>query len=75
MYNLFFNGQLPKWFGFDAPITVLGSRATVQQGQQFPSPGKDILFAPSWRMVTDVGKDLMETILPGKLIIIKYLLL
>jgi penicillin amidase len=66
MYNIFFNGQLPSVLGFDAPITVTGSRATVQQGQQFPGPGgRSIFFAPSWRMVTDLNKDLMETNLPG----------
>ncbi len=66
MNNIFFNGALPRWLGFDwGPLELPGNRATVVQGQSFRLAGRATTFAPSWRMITDLGTDEVHTALPG----------
>lgn len=66
MRNLFFQGVLPRFLGFDeGPIPLAGSRATVVQGNLVRAHGRESIFAPSWRYLTDLGRDEAETALPG----------
>lgn len=66
MANIFFNGRLPHWLGFDAgPFPIPGGRATVCQGNIFSFWGRRTSFAPSFRLVTDMGRPLVETNIPG----------
>lgn len=64
--NIFFNGMLPRFAGFDrGPFALPGGRATIAQGQLFRSYGRQTSFAPSWRLIADMGDDAVETALPG----------
>jgi penicillin amidase len=64
--DIFFGGKLPRWLGFDhGPIELAGNRATVVQGGIFSSHNRHTTFAPSWRMVTDLGRDDAHTVLAG----------
>lgn len=64
--NVFFNGALPGFMGFDrGPFAMPGGRATIAQGQLFKSYGRQTSFAPSWRMIADFAEDAVETALPG----------
>ncbi len=64
--NLFFNGKLPKFLGFDpGPYGLMGGRATVHQGQVFNSRGRVTSFTPSIRFITDHAKDEIETCFAG----------
>jgi penicillin amidase len=66
MKNIFFEGRLPLWLGFDhGPIELPGNRATVVQGGIFSSHGRKTTFTPSWRYVTDLGDDSAQTCLAG----------
>lgn len=70
MHNLFFGGKLPMWLGralgIDrGPQALPGGRATLVQGQLFRSHGRVNTFAPSWRFVTDLGRDQASTALVG----------
>jgi penicillin amidase len=66
MRHILFGGKMPTWLGFDrGPISLLGGRATVHQGQLFRSGDRDTSFAPSARMVTDLADDFAHTNLPG----------
>ena len=66
MNNIFFNGALPRWLGYDwGPLELPGNRATVVQGQSFSVAGRATTFSPSWRMVTDLGTAEVHTALPG----------
>ncbi|MBW2203188.1 MAG: penicillin acylase family protein [Deltaproteobacteria bacterium] len=66
MKNILLAGKLPKFLGFDrGPITIQGSLATPHQGQVFESAGRQTTFAPSWRMVTDLSTDEMNTNMAG----------
>jgi len=66
MKHLLFGGKLPRWLGFDrGPIPLLGSRATVHQGQIYRAGGRETTFAPSLRLVTDLSGDEMHTTLAG----------
>jgi penicillin amidase len=66
MTNVFFAGKLPGWLGFDhGPIELEGSRATVVQGGVLTAHGRLTTFAPSWRMITDLGSRDVRTALPG----------
>jgi penicillin amidase len=66
MTNVFFQGRLPKALGFDAgPFPIEGGRASIVQGQVLTAAGRRTSFAPSWRYVTDMGTDQVETALPG----------
>lgn len=64
--NVFFNGALPGFAGFDrGPFALPGGRATIAQGQLFKSYGRATSFAPSWRLIADFAEKAVETALPG----------
>lgn len=66
MKNVFFRGRLPRWLGFDrGPFVLEGGRATIAQGGLFRMHGRATTFAPSWRYVTDMGRDEALTALAG----------
>jgi len=66
MTNIFFDGALPRWLGFDrGPFELPGNRATVVQGGIFSAHGRRTTFTPSWRYVTDLGEDQAATALAG----------
>jgi penicillin amidase len=63
--NLFFGGKLPRFLGFDYPYEHLGSRATIPQAQLYRSAGRDTSFAPTLRIVTDLGTEEMHINMSG----------
>lgn len=64
--HVLFGGKMPRLLGFDrGPIVLPGSRATVAQGQIYRSAGRVTTFAPSLRLVTDLGTDEVHTALAG----------
>jgi penicillin amidase len=66
MTNVFFRGRLPRWLRADhGPVTLVGGRATVAQGGLFRMHGRTTTFAPSWRYVTDLGRDEALTVVAG----------
>ena len=66
MSHILFGGKMPRLLGFDrGPITLAGGRATVNQGQIYRSAGRVTSFAPSVRLVTDLGTDEVHTALAG----------
>jgi len=66
MSHVLFGGKMPRFLGFDrGPITLPGGRATVNQGQIYRSAGRTTTFAPSIRIVTDLGTDEVHTALAG----------
>jgi penicillin amidase len=66
MSHILFGGKVPSWLGFDrGPITILGSRATIHQGQIYRSGNRTTTFCPSFRMVTDLSREEVCTNLAG----------
>jgi penicillin amidase len=66
MKNIFFEGRLPRWIGFDhGPVELPGNRATVVQGGIFTAHERQTTFTPSWRFITDLGEDRALTALAG----------
>jgi len=66
MHNIFFDGALPSFLGFDhGPVELPGNRATVVQGGIFNSHDRQTTFTPSWRFLTDLGIDRARTALAG----------
>ena len=64
--HIFFAGKLPRLLGFDrGPVPLRGGRATPHQGQVYRSAGRDTSFAPSYRLIVDLGDDEAHTCLPG----------
>ena len=64
--HMLFGGKLPRLFGFDrGPITLVGGRATIHQGQLYRSGGRTTTFAPSIRIITDMARDEVRTTLVG----------
>jgi penicillin amidase len=58
MTNLFFNGRLPRWLGFDrGPCVAIGGRATIHQAQLYTSSGRCTSFLPGYRIVSDLATD------------------
>ena len=58
MSHLLLGGKLPRWFGFDrGPVTAIGGRATIHQGQIYRSGGRTTTFVPSYRFVADLASD------------------
>jgi penicillin amidase len=52
--------------GFDyGPVELPGNRATVVQGGIFISHDRQTTFTPSWRFLTDLGRDEALTALAG----------
>ena len=66
MTNLFFGGKLPKFLGFDyGPVPLIGSRATIPQGQIFTEAGRKTTFMPSYRVICDMGESAIHSNIPG----------
>lgn len=66
MTHLFFQGKLPRFLGFDhGPIGLPGGRATIVQGAVYRAHERQSSFAPSWRMICDMGEDRIWTVLAG----------
>jgi penicillin amidase len=66
MTNIFFDGALPRFLGFDrGPFDFHGNRSTVVQGGIFTAHGRRTTFTPSWRYVSDLGEDAASTALAG----------
>jgi hypothetical protein len=66
MRHLLLGGRLPAWLGFDrGPIALAGGRGTIRQGQVYRSGGRETSFAPSYRLVTDLGEAAAHTSLAG----------
>ncbi|GAH88084.1 unnamed protein product, partial [marine sediment metagenome] len=64
--HILFGGKLPRFLGFDrGPITLIGGRATIHQGQIYRNAGRLTSFAPSQRLVTDMAEERMHTNLAG----------
>jgi penicillin amidase len=64
--NIFFDGNLPKFLGFDlGTFAIKGGRATVHQGQIYKSGNRDTSFVGSFRLVTDFTTDIVYTALAG----------
>jgi penicillin amidase len=66
MGHLLFGGKLPRLLGFDrGPITAIGGRATVHQGQIYRNGNRVTTFVPSFRMVCDFATEGCYTNLAG----------
>lgn len=66
MGHMLLGGRLPAWLGFDVKSLVLrGGRSTPNQGQIYRSGGRVTCFAPSIRMVADLGQAHVHTSLAG----------
>lgn len=64
--HLLLHGKLPRLLGFDrGPITALGGRATIHQGQIYRCANRLTTFVPSFRMVADLATDGCYTNLAG----------
>jgi len=58
MRHLVFGRKLPAFLGFDrGPITGIGGRATIHQGQIYRSDNRNTTFFPSYRIVSDLSND------------------
>ena len=66
MSHILFGGKLPRMLGFDrGPVTGIGSRATIHQGQIYRSAGRMTTFFPSFRIISDLSESASETNLSG----------
>ncbi|MDJ0808875.1 MAG: penicillin acylase family protein [Desulfobacterales bacterium] len=66
MAHILLGGRLPGFTGFDrGPITVIGSRATIHQGQIYRSGGRMTTFMPSFRWVADMAGETLRSNLAG----------
>jgi penicillin amidase len=67
MGNILFREKKPfAWFGYDyGPVESDGARGVVCQVGISEVHGRRKAFAPSWRMVSDLGQDFVTTTLPG----------
>ncbi|MFH1982098.1 MAG: penicillin acylase family protein [Pseudomonadota bacterium] len=66
MTHIFFGGKLPGWLGFDyGPVTGIGNRATIHQGQIYRSADRATTFFASLRMVSDLAEACTHTNLAG----------
>lgn len=64
--HILLGGKLPSWLGFDrGPVPLRGGRATPHQGQVYRSGGRETSFGPSLRFFTDLGEDVIHTVLAG----------
>lgn len=64
--HLLLGGRLPRWLGFDrGPVPLAGGRGTIHQGQVYRSGGRDTSFAPTLRLVADLGDADVRTCLAG----------
>ena len=66
MDHILLGGKLPGFCGFDrGPVTAIGNRATIHQGQLYRSAGRMTSFLPSFRIVSDMGQEGIFTNLAG----------
>jgi penicillin amidase len=66
MNHILFGGKLPAFLGFDqGPVTGVGGRATIHQGQIYRSAGRVTTFMPSFRMTMDMSTNEMHSNLAG----------
>ncbi len=64
--HILLGGKAPGWAGFDVgPIEIKGGRATPHQGQIYESAGRTTSFAPSLRLMVDMGQPGAQTALAG----------
>jgi penicillin amidase len=64
--HILFGGKLPRILGFDrGPVTGIGSRATIHQGQIYRSAGRMTTFFPSFRIISDLSETTSWTNLSG----------
>lgn len=64
--HILFGSVTPNWFPCnDGPHFLKGCRATVHQGNIYKDRGRQSSFAPSYRMVTDMGNNGLYTVIPG----------
>lgn len=64
--HVLLGGKLPAFAGFDVgPVELRGGRATPHQGQIYESAGRQTSFAPSLRLLVDMGETGMLTALAG----------
>ena len=64
--NLLLGGRLPRFMGFDVgPFPLPGGRATPHQGQVYSAAGRATSFAPSLRVIADMGKPGVRSALVG----------
>ncbi len=66
MSHMLFGGTFPRFLGFDrGPITGVGGRATINQGQIYQSAGRTTTFFPSLRMAMDLADEKIHSNLAG----------
>ncbi len=66
MENIFFQGKLPRFMGFDrGPIHLRGGRGTPHQGQIYRSAGRGTSFAPSYRFITEFSEGCIHSNIAG----------
>ena len=66
MSHILLGGQMPRFLGFDrGPVTAIGSRATIHQGQIYRSAGRTTSFLACLRLVTDFAEEKLYTNLAG----------
>ena len=66
MTNIFFQGMLPKFLGFDsAEMPLPGGRATIFQGQVFEIGNRLCTYLPSLRFIVDMSTPGLESHLLG----------
>lgn len=64
--NIFFGQKLPNFLGFNIKDRNLpGNRATIPQGQIFMNAGHLTTFSPSFRMISEMEKDELQTNIAG----------
>ena len=64
--HILFGGTFPRFLGFDrGPVTGVGGRATINQGQIYQSAGRTTSFFPSLRMVSDLSEEKIHSNLAG----------
>ena len=64
--HLMLKDKFPRIFGFNrGPLVLPGGRATPCQGQIYKSGGRVTTFAPSYRMIADMGEEGLRTSLLG----------
>lgn len=64
--HILFGGVFPRFLGFDrGPVTGVGGRATIHQGQIYRSAGRTTSFFPSLRMVSDLSEEKIHSNLAG----------
>jgi penicillin amidase len=66
MSHIIFGGKLPRILGFDrGPLTGVGGRATIHQGQIYKSAGRITTFMPGYRFVIPMEEEKTYSNLAG----------